>query len=238
MANPHFQNMILWAGNNEATEAKKDQPMFLPYPSDQTFYGYFNDFMTYNSGDWTITTTEAGGGSASEEIISGAGGQLRISNDDAASDSDFLQLKGEPFRLSTSKRAYFSARFKCNDVDQNDFIRGFQITDTTPLDVTDGIFFISADGAATLDFQVEKDNTATTTSSVATMANDTFITTSWFIDPDRDALYYSINNAAPLKSVATNLPNDEDLTISFGIQNGEAVAKTMTIDYITMMVER
>ena len=45
MANPHFQNMILWAGNNEATEAKKDQPMFLPYPSDQTFYGYFNDFV-------------------------------------------------------------------------------------------------------------------------------------------------------------------------------------------------
>ena len=32
--------------------------------------------------------------------------------------------------------------------------------------------------------------------------------------------------------------NDEDLTFSFGIQNGEAVAKTMTIDYITMMVER
>ena len=46
----------------------------------------------------------------------------------------------------------------------------------------------------------------------------------------------SLSNS--LKSVATNLPNDEDLTISFGIQNGEAVAKTMTIDYITMMVER
>ena len=57
MANPHFQNMILWAGNNEATEAKKDQPMFLPYPSDQTFYGYFNDFVQYNASDWTITTT-------------------------------------------------------------------------------------------------------------------------------------------------------------------------------------
>ena len=127
MANPHFQNMILWAGNTDSSEYKKDQPMFQPYPSDQTFYGYFNDFMTYNSGDWTITTTEAGGGSASEEIISGAGGQLRISNDDAASDSDFLQLKGEPFRLSTSKRAYFSARFKVNDVDQNDFIMGLQI---------------------------------------------------------------------------------------------------------------
>ena len=238
MANPHFQNMILWAGNTDATEAKKDQPMFLPYPSDQTFYGYFNDFMTYNSGDWTITTTEAGGGDASEAVTSSAGGALLITNDAADNDADFFNLKGEGFKLSSSKKAYFSARFKVSDATQSDFVMGLHITDTSPLDVTDGIFFISADGAATLDFQVEKDNTATTTSSVATMANDTFITTSWFIDPDRDALYYSINNGTPLKSVATNLPNDEDLTISFGIQNGEAVAKTMTIDYITMMVER
>jgi hypothetical protein len=238
MANPHFQNMILWAGNTDATEYKKNQPMFQPYPSDQTFYGYFNDFMTYNSGDWTVTTTEAGTGSASEAVTSSAGGALLLTNAAGDNDLDFLQLKGEAFRLSASKKAYFSARFKVSDATQSDFVMGVHITDTTPLDVTDGIFFISADGAATLDFQVEKDNTATTTSSVATMANDTFITTSWFIDPDRDALYYSINNAAPLKSVATNLPNDEDLTISFGIQNGEAVAKTMTIDYITMMVER
>ena len=238
MANPHFQNMILWAGNTTATEYKKDQPMFMPYPSDQTFYGYFNDFMTYNSGDWTVTTTEAGTGSASEAVTSSAGGALLLTNAAGDNDLDFLQLKGEAFRLSASKKAYFSARFKVSDATQSDFVMGLHITDTTPLDVTDGIFFISADGAATLDFQVEKDNTATTTSSVATMANDTFITTSWFIDPDRDALYYSINNGTPLKSVATNLPNDEDLTISFGIQNGEAVAKTMTIDYITMMVER
>ena len=238
MANPHFQNMILWAGNTTATEYKKDQPMFMPYPSDQTFYGYFNDFMTYNSGDWTVTTTEAGTGSASEAVTSSAGGALLLTNAAGDNDLDFLQLKGEAFRLSASKKAYFSARFKVSVATQSDFVMGLPITDTTPLDVTDGIFFISADGAATLDFQVEKDNTATTTSSVATMANDTFITTSWFIDPDRDALYYSINNGTPLKSVATNLPNDEDLTISFGIQNGEAVAKTMTIDYITMMVER
>ena len=44
MANPHFQNQIQWAGNTVATKAKKDQPMFMPLPSDQTHYGYFNDF--------------------------------------------------------------------------------------------------------------------------------------------------------------------------------------------------
>ena len=105
MANPHFQNMILWAGNTTATEQKKDQPMFMPYPSDQTFYGYFNDFMTYNSGDWTVTTTEAGTGSATEAVTSSAGGALLLTNAAGDNDLDFLQLKGEAFRLSASKKA-------------------------------------------------------------------------------------------------------------------------------------
>ncbi len=194
MANPHFQNLILWAGNTVATEHKKNQPMFAPYPSDQTFYMYHNDFFTYNSGDWTITTTEAGTGSASEAVTSSAGGALLLTNAAGDNDLDFLQLKGEGFKLSTSKKAYFSARFKVNDVDQSDFVMGLGITDTTPLDTTDGVFFISADGDAGLDFLVEKDNTATTTEDVATMADDTFITTTWFIDPDASKVFYSINN--------------------------------------------
>jgi len=115
---------------------------------------------------------------------------------------------------------------------------GLHITDTSPLDVTDGIYFIKADGAATIDLAVEKNNTATTASSIATMVNDTFITLSWFIDPDTSSVHYSVNNAEPLTLADTNLPNDEDLTISFGIQNGEAAAKTMTVDYINVMVER
>jgi hypothetical protein len=238
MANPHFQNLILWAGNTVASEHKKNQPMFAPYPSDQTFYMYHNDFFTYNSGDWTITTTEAGTGSASEAVTSSAGGALLLTNAAGDNDLDFLQLKGEGFKLSTSKKAYFSARFKVNDVDQSDFVMGLGITDTTPLDTTDGVFFISADGDAGLDFLVEKDNTATTTEDVATMADDTFITTTWFIDPDASKVFYSINNAKPVGVAITNLPDDEELTVSFGIQNGEASAQTMTIDYVVAAVER
>mgnify|MGYP001393750748 FL=1 len=238
MANPHFQNLILWAGNTVASKSKKDLPMFQPYPSDQTYYGYFNDFMTYNSGDWTITTTEAGTGSATEAVTSSAGGALLLTNAAGDNDLDFLQLKGEAFTLAAGKRAFFSSRFKVSDATQSDFVMGLHITDTSPLDVTDGIFFISADGAATVDLSVEKNNSATTASSIATMSNDTFITLSWFIDPNTSNVHYSVNNAEPLVLADTNLPNDEDLTISFGIQNGEAAAKTMTVDYINVMVER
>ena len=238
MANPHFQSMITFAGNTVPTKHKKDLPMFQQYASDQTFYGYSNDFFTYQADDWTITTTEDGTGSATEAVTSSAGGALLLTNAAGDNDNDFLQLKGEAFKLSSSKRAYFSARFKCNDVDQSDIVIGLQITDTSPLDVTDGIFFISNDGDAGLDFLVEKDNSATTTEDVATLADDTFITVSWFIDPDRSAVYYSINNAEPVKVANTNLPDDEELTISIGIQNGEAAAQTLTVDYVTAIVER
>jgi hypothetical protein len=51
-------------------------------------------------------------------------------------------------------------------------------------------------------------------------------------------VFYSINNAAPVGVAITNLPDDEELTVSFGIQNGEASAQTMTIDYVVAAVER
>jgi hypothetical protein len=38
--------------------------------------------------------------------------------------------------------------------------------------------------------------------------------------------------------VSTNAPDDEELTVSFGIQNGAAAAKVLTVDYVTAMKER
>lgn len=58
-----------------------------------------------------------------------------------------------------------------------------------------------------------------------------------------DAVYYyaGTNSKNPTllgKSAITNLPDDEALTVSFGLQNGEAVAKTMSVDYILASKER
>ena len=114
MANPHFQNLILWAGNTVASKSKKDLPMFQPYPSDQTYYGYFNDFMNYVASDWTITSTDGGGDSGEViQITSGAGGQLIVTTNDADNDSEELQLKGESFLIDGNKRVILA---RLNDV--------------------------------------------------------------------------------------------------------------------------
>lgn len=210
----------------------------LKAPAPHKYHQYFNDFDTYLASDWTITTTEDGTGSATEVITSGAGGQFLITNAAGDNDHDFFNLKGESFLITGSKRAYFSARFKVSDATQSDFVMGLQITDTSPLAVSDGIFFIKDDGDTNLDFIVEKDSTSTDTTAIHTMADDTFVTVAFFVDPNTALVQYSVNNAEPVGVVNTNLPDNEELTVSFGIQNGAAAAKTMTIDYITVIVER
>jgi hypothetical protein len=49
---------------------------------------------------------------------------------------------------------------------------------------------------------------------------------------------YFVNGLLGGSLATTNLPDDEDLTVTFAIQNGEAVAKTMTVDYIYVAKER
>ena len=224
----------------------KGHPLFnYPYLDPSKYYTYFDDFFEYHSGIYTITTTEAGSGNASEAITAGAGGQLLITNDDADNDLDFFQLKGESFKWDSSKRMFFSARFKTNDATQSEIIMGLQITDTTPLDVTDGIFFLKVDADTKPDLIIEKDNTSTLSIlEMDAMEDDTFVTLSFEYDPldvaTGGAVFRAYQDNVQVGEITgtTNAPDDEDLTISFGIQNGEAAAKTLTIDFILVAVER
>lgn len=201
------------------------------------FHTYFNDFDTYVAGEWTITTVEAGGGSATEALTDADGGVLLITNDSADNDSDFFNKVGESFKFESGKKLWFKSRFKVSDATQSDFIMGLQITDTTPLDVTDGVFFQKDDGDANLDFHVEKNNTATSSSAIATVSNNTYLTVAFYYNGSDNIAAY-VDGVLKDNVAVTNLPDDEELTISFGIQNGEAVAKTMSIDYILVAKER
>ena len=231
---------------NGVSNRTKGHPLFnYPYLDPSKYYTYFDDFFEYHSGIYTITTTEAGSGNASEAITSGAGGQLLITNDDADNDLDFFQLKGESFKWDSTKRMFFSARFKTNDATQSEIIMGLQITDTTPLDVTDGIFFLKVDADTKPDLIIEKDNTSTLSIlEMDAMEDDTFVPLSFEYAPldvaTGGAVFRAYQDNVQVGEITgtTNAPDDEDLTISFGIQNGEAAAKTLTIDFILVAVER
>lgn len=200
---------------------------------------FFNDFDNYIASNWIVTETQA---SATQALTDADGGVLLLTNSAADDDLNALQKVGESFRFQAGKKSFFKARFAVSDATQSDFVMGLQITDTTPLAVTDGVYFRKDDGDANLDFVVVKDSTASTATAITTVANNTYITVGFYYNGVDEVVYAAStnsNNPTVLGKLATtNLPDDEDLTISFGIQNGEAVAKTMSIDYIFAAQER
>lgn len=228
-------NLLVTRFPNGVTNVGEDSPFAdLAMPAPTKFHTFFEDFDYYAAGDWTVTETQAG---ATQALADGDGGLLLLTNSAADNDLVSLQKVGESFRFASGKKLFFEARFKVSDATQSDVVIGLQITDATPLDVTDGVFFIKDDGSTSFALRVEKNNTATATTSVATLADDTFITLGFYYD-GASAIEYSVNGVVKGTSVTTNLPDDEDMTVTFAIQNGEAAAKTMTVDYIFVAKER
>jgi len=200
-------------------------------------YRYEEDFFNYDIGDWTLTTVEAGAGDATEAIADEAGGVLLITNDAADDDSDEFQKVGEAFKLIAGKPLYFEARVKVSDAIQSDMIIGLCITDTTLLGgLSDGVYFIKDDGDANLDFVTEKNSTETKADTGVDLVNATYVILGFYWDGAGNVTPY-VNGEAKTTH-ATNVPDDEELRVSFGIKNGEAVAKTMSVDYIKVVQKR
>lgn len=223
--------------NGLTTVGQNDPLGQFGLPDVSGWHTYFNDFDTFAAAEWTITTTEAGAGSATEALTDEDGGVLLITNDNADNDADFFNKVGESYLFATNKKLFFKARFKVSDATQSDWVMGLQITDTTPLAVTDGVYFRKDDGDANIDFVVIKNSTATTATAIATNADATYIELAFYYD-GKDSIKYYVDGAHKGTSAVTNLPDDEVLTVSFGIQNGAAAAKTMSVDYILVSKER
>ena len=208
----------------------------MPRPDDTLFHTYFNDFDVYTAGDWVVTAT----GSTTQALTAGDGGWLLLTN--SAADNDLLALQKTPaaFSFTAGKRAWFRARFKVNDATQSDIVFGMQVVDTTPLDVTDGVYFLKADDAATVDIICRKNATtgSVSASAISTMANDTFTSLGWYYD-GIDKITYAVDGVVlgSISATSAYLP-DTTCTVSFALQNGAAAAKTMTVDYIYAAFER
>jgi hypothetical protein len=215
------------------TAAQSDPLGAFILPDVTKAHVYFDDFDTYLAGEWTVTEV----GAATQALANGDGGLLLVTNAAADNNSSFSQKVGESFLVAAGKKLWFEARLKVSDATESDWVIGLQITDTTPLGVTDGIFFQKNDGDTNIDFHVEKDSTVTSSTAIATNVDDTYVRLGFYYD-GVDSVYAFVNGVSTDRLAVTNLPDDEELTVSFGIQNGEAVAKTMTIDYIFAAKER
>ena len=222
-------------GLTNVSETNLFADMVQPDPT--LFHSYFNDFDTYAAGDWVVTETQAG---ATQALTAGDGGWLLLTN--SAADDDLVALQKTPaaFSFTAGKKSFFRCRFKVSDATQSDVVFGMQVVDTTPLDVTDGVYFLKADGSTSVSVICRKNATtgSTSASAIATLANDTFIELGFYYDGE-SKIAYEVNGSVlgSLDASSSFLP-DTITTVSFAIQNGEAAAKTMTVDYVYVATER
>lgn len=209
----------------------------LPMHGNPDLVQYFNDFLfaqNYSASDWVVTETD----SAATEVITAdeLNGALTLTN--TAADDDIVQLQSaeEWFKMSVGKRAWFETKLKVSDATQSDFFVGFATTDTTIIaGTTDSVGFRKTDGAATL-VSLTEDNTSETTNTAATVADATYVTLGFYWDGASSVRFY-VNRSLVSTHTAT-IEQTNKLALTFTLQNGEAVAKTMIIDYIYAAMER
>jgi hypothetical protein len=202
-------------------------------PDASEFHTYWNDFDTYTAADWTVTNV---GVTPTQALTPGDGGLLLLTTTAGATDSTYLQKVASSFALVAGKQAWFKARFLMSDVTLAGFVMGLQVTDSTPAAVSDGVFFSKASGAATYDVASYSGSVGTTASAVGTLVNATSVELAWYYDGKTEIQHFK-DGVLTGRLTPAALPTG-NLTVSFGMVNGAAAIKTMTVDYIYAVKER
>lgn len=190
---------------------------------------YKNHFHNYIAGDWTVTET----GSGSRAITDEVGGVLLITNGASDDDVNSLQLVGESFLPGVGKRVWVEARIKISDATQSDFCFGLAVTDTTPRATANGIKFQKDDGDTNIDFLVSTGSADSQATAIATLG--TAYIRYGFKVTGTGLIEYWIDGIK--KGALTITTPTTEMRLTLNIQNGEAVAKTMSIDYIHAVQE-
>ena len=227
---------------NGVTNAQVDTTLGSYIAPDPTkAHVFFDDFDTFvaSGGPWTVTVVDDGTDGGEVTAVDDAdGGVLTLTTNDADDDANYVQFVNETFLFEKGKRLWFKTRFQVDDAEQSDVAIGLYVTDTSPIASapTDGVYFLKPDGDQAISLKVGKDSTYTTVPA-AEMEDDTWITLGFVYD-GVDKIDIFVNDQRVASAPTTNLPDDEELTVSFAIQAGEAAAKTMLLDYVFVAKER
>lgn len=222
---------------NGVTNVAKTDPLgMFGMPDPTKWHVYFNDFDQDIPSDWTETATSAGTGTSAAAVTDADGGVLRITTAANEDDGLFIESPGESFLIEAGKKAFIKARFQVGDAAQSDLIIGLHSTDTTPLDATLRFAFVSEDGSAALFFNVDDDTTDEDSSTVATLADDTWITVAAYYDGKGTIELYA-DGSKITTMTDVDVPGAE-MAIGFGYLNGAAGAETTDFDYILVAKER
>lgn len=202
-------------------------PKLMAIQDPNIAHWYRNDFDHYEESDWQFDETNAG----SEALADVAGGVLLITTDTAENDGAQYQQSGEAWKLVQSKPLWFEIRLAVGEATQTDFIVGLCITDTSLIaGLSDGIYFLKNDGDRDIDYHCEKGSADSTADTGIDVVADTYYRYGLYWNGDNTVQYWL--DGVLRGSSTSNIPDDQELAISFGILDGSGGGKTLSLDNI------
>lgn len=219
--------------------AASDPLGMIGFPDPTKYIVFFDDFTEPfdTTANWTETATSVGTGTSAVTTLDANGGIARITT--AANEDDGLfeeWTAGEIFTVTAGKKMWIKTRFQVGDAAQSDLIIGLHSTSTTPLAAALRFAFISEDGSASVFFNCDDNTTDADSSSVATLADDTWIVLAAYYDGKGNIELYA-DGVKKTTMTGVGVPGAE-MSVGFGYLNGAAGAETTDLDYILVVKER
>ncbi len=203
----------------------------FPYPDPAKCSILFNDFHTYAAGDWTTTDADSG----SVALAAGDGGVLLLTTGATSADSSVITPVTAGFNPVAGYEMWFETRVALSDATNSALFAGLINLITTPFtggNITDGFYFTKASGSTALGFNAIGSSVALTgLTSIATMANATFITLGVWVDTLGNINVYVNDNKVGTIAAAGGFPAVA-LAVTLGVKTGGSAAKTLSVDYI------
>lgn len=227
----------VWQAVNDDYPSKRNWKMWqdaplLEYISDPSIgHRHLDHFHTFRPSDWTITTVETGFGAATETITDYIGGLLQIYNDGADDDSDELQHVGAAWLLAPGCPLWGEFKMMLIDDTNSDFWLGLSVTDTTLITgAANALWFQKDDDVR--DVRWHTDDGGSTTEGDTGFDVDDMLWDYYGLKYDGvGRVEFWINNVLR-GSAETDINEDDEMRISFGLRNGVGKAKIMWLDYI------
>lgn len=236
------------------TQAASFQPLGqIGFPDPFFYASYEDDFLHYNTGDYTVT---ASGGTVAGTAANGTGGRILFTTGAVAGNFAEIQLPTAGFQIVAGKKLAYLARLRVASATTSSLIAGLIETVTTPFTaVTDGIYFYKAAASTTLQLIVMSGSAQIgTIANVGTLADATDIDIGFYLDRNGNIKVFTGSNLEGVKrqntatlgpdygllaSSLTAAQTAVQLNPTLAVSNGAtAAAMTMVADFQYAAQER
>lgn len=203
-------------------------------------YVYNEDFRQFIAAEWDVVTTS---GSGNVSIADAKDGILEMTTEASASDVCNIQPANanETFKLASGKPVWFETRLKIDDVDQTAWVVGLfagDNDDPTNSHGNDCIFFTHPEGEndGKIDIVSDQDGTSESVADIKTMSDGTWVRFGFYYDGSGTLTPY-VDGVAQT-AISTTICTDEELMLTIGMEQEDATADTLSVDYVKIAQAR